>query len=190
MKYKTMYIIFIIISLFLITMLFFNFNNKNKNKNKIYIFSYGSLTNYYIQKTLLKKINHLPPKATLLKESGYKRMWVEGKDDGISLNIIQNNDPKDINGIILELDESDFIKFDNYEVAENKHTRKKINWDYINTSNKDYYLNNDIYIYHIENTPKKADITKKMPNLYAMTVMEGFNRYGEDYLNLFLSLTE
>jgi hypothetical protein len=170
-------------------MIFYNINFNNKNKNKVYIFSYGSLTNYYIQKVLLK-INYLPPKATLLKESGYKRMWVEGKENGISLNIIQTNQPKDINGIILELDETDFIKFDKYEVVENNHIRKKISWDYINTANKEYYLNNDIYVYHIKNTPKSADIVEKMPNLYAMTVMEGFNRYGEDYLNLFLSLTE
>lgn len=189
MKYKKTFIF-----IFLILIIFFIFivinKNVKDNKNKKYIFCYGSLLNYYIQKVLLKNIKSLPPKATLIKESGYKRIWVEGKYNGISLNVIKSNQPKDINGIILELDESDFIKFDKYEISENNHIRKKIDWKYINIKNKKYYENNDLYIYNIENSPKKANIIEKMPNIYAITVMEGFNRYGEDYLDLFLSLTE
>jgi len=160
----------------------------NSNKNKKYIFSYGSLLNMYVQKVLLKNIKTLPPKAILSKESGYKRLWIEGSG-GISLGVFQTNNPDDINGVILEFDESKYINFKKYETNETQHYIKKISWDHIKVKNKSAYKNSDLYIYVVKGFPKRASIVEKMPNLYAQTVMDGFNRYGEDYLDLFLSTT-
>jgi len=162
----------------------------NPNKNKKYIFSYGSLTNLYIQKVLLKHIKTLPPKAILSKESGYKRMWVEEKNNGVSLGIFKTDNPGDINGIILEFDESQMADIDKYEKARTHHIKEKISWTHVKVANKSAYEKNDLYIYVINEQPHKANIVEKMPNLYAQNVMEGFNRYGEDYLDLFLSTTE
>jgi hypothetical protein len=124
-----------------------------------------------------------------MKESGYSRYWFEGKDNGVTLNIVQDKNPKDINGILIELDDAELADFDRYEVTENKHSKLKIDWKFIKCD-ETYDTNKDLFIYVIDELPKRANIAEKIPNLYAFTVMQGFRRYGEDYLDLFLKNTE
>lgn len=187
-KVIMMFFLFFIIIITIILIKSIYLSNKIK-RNTNYIFSYGSLTNYYVQKILLKSITKLPPKATLMKESGYSRYWFEGKNEGVTLNIVQNDNPKDINGILIELDDEELADFDKYEIEENNHLKIKIDWKFIK-SHENYDTSKDLYIYVIKDTLKRANIASKIPNLYAFTVMQGFNRYGEDYLDLFLSNTE
>jgi hypothetical protein len=192
MKNNIYIYIFIIITVIIIITIITNINNKiniSENNKKNYIFAYGSLTNYYVQKVLLKSIKKKPPKATLKKEAGYARYWLEGKNNSVTLNLLQTNYPKDVNGIIIELDDEELEEFDKYEIQENNHIKKKIDWNFIEF-NKNYDRNRPLYIYIIDEEPIRADISKKIPNLYAFTVMEGFNRYGQDYLDLFLSNTK
>jgi len=166
---------------------------KNKyltSKNaKNYIFVYGSLTNFFIQKILLKNVQSLPPKAILVKESGYKRFWIKGKNNEVSLGIFQSELATDINGVLIEIDSDELINFDKYELNENEHIRKKINWDFIHIDNKLNYLKDNLYVYIKEGEPYKINIVENIPNLYMQTVLDGFRRYGDDYLDLFLATT-
>ena len=166
-----------------------NENNKKNTKNKNYIFAYGSLLNYYIQKILLKK-TILWPKATLKKEAGYERFWLTNDAYGVTLGILPSKTPKNINGIIMEISDEELKKFDKYEIEESKHIKKKLKWENIDCDEKYKNKNNNLYVYIIDSPPKKIDIVKKVPNLYAQTVMSGFARYGDDYLDLFLKLTK
>jgi len=162
-------------------------NKIHLKQKKNYIFAYGSLTNYYIQKILLKN-SILYPKAILKKNFGYKRYWLESKVNGVTLGIMPSKTPKDINGILINISDDELKKFDKYEIEESNHTKLKIDWKFIDCEKK--YKNSNLYVYVIINPPKKVDIVKKIPNLYAQTVMQGFLQYGEDYLNLFLKTTK
>jgi hypothetical protein len=169
------------------------FKNKHKTKhkkqNKNYIFAYGSLLNYYVQKILIKN-NKFWPKATLKKEFGYERYWLHNDNYGLTLGIEQSKTPNDINGILIEISDDELKNFDKYEIEESNHSRLKIDWNDIKCDSKFVNKNYNIYVYVIKEKTSRGSIVKKMPNLYALTVMSGFRRYGNDYLDQFIKSTK
>lgn len=170
----------------------FNLLNKQKKlikTKKNYIFAYGSLLNYYVQKSLIGKAL-IWPKATLKKEFGYERYWFYSKKNGVTLGIIPSKTPKNINGIIIEVSDEELKKIDKYKIEESKHIKIRLNWNDIKCNEKYKNKNDNLFVYIIKNHKEKINITKKMPNLYAMTVMSGFAFYGDNYLNLFLKNTK
>jgi hypothetical protein len=188
MKKIFLIIVFLILLVFSLILIKKIYKKQTDKKNINYVFGYGSLTSIYILK-ILGLHNSFPSKATLKKDFGHSRYWVEGKNDGVSLLLIPSNNPKNINGVLLALNDDEFKRCDIYETYENNHVKVEIDWKFIDCDEK--YPESKLFIYLIKGEPpKKANIVTKMPNLYAQTAMEGFLRYGEDYLDTFLDNTE
>lgn len=164
-------------------------NSKNINK-KNYIFAYGSLTNYNVQKLLLEKTKKRWPIATLKKEFGYSRHWIDNSKGGITLGIFKSKQPSDINGIIIEVSDNDLREIDKYEIYSptSNHIKKRINLKYIKT-NINIKPNDNLFVYMPNTIYNQVDYKSYIPNIYVNTCMDGFSLYGEDYLDKFLKTT-
>jgi len=167
-----------------------NITIKKKNNGKIYIFVYGSLINYNIQKLLLEKTKKIWPKAILKKSFGYSRHWIKNSKGGITLGIFKSKQPSDINGILLEVSDNELREIDKYEIysATSNHRKKSIHPKYI-TTNVNIQSNDKLYIYMPNFDYKPVDYARHIPDIYINTCMNGFLLYGENYLDQFLKTT-
>ncbi len=163
-------------------------------KDRVFIFGYGSFTNSYIQKFILKNMDAKVHKASLSKNYGFVRKWTEDENGHVNLGIFPYNkntntnisELKDINGVLFEVDAKDFPKIDEYE--NKSHIKKELSWDNIVSDFK--YPQNKLVIYIPKLPYKKVDILKRIPDIYVQTVMDGFSSFGNDYLNKFMDSTD
>ncbi len=185
----------IILALLIIIFFYKYFNHFFiSKKDKVFIYGYGSFTNPYIQKFILKNMDATVHKASLSKNYGFVRKWTEDENGHVNLGIfpydknkIQNiNELKDINGVLFEVDIKDFPKIDEYE--KKSHIKKELSWNDIICDFK--YPQNKLIIYIPKLPYKKVDILKRIPDIYVQTVMDGFSSLGNDYLNQFMESTE
>lgn len=168
--------IVVVLIVVLIVLVVLSYNRVKKSR--VYLFGYGSLLNPTLQRIFFpdRKPTRYPV-ASLLPSFGMSRWWFQMTEGGLMLGIVPSEQPREINGIVIPVDESDLRRIDVYEEA--THYRQQVPVQHIESA--ELSPDSVVYVYLPKTTTlKPASLLQRLPDFYVQTVVDGFAQYGED----------
>jgi len=149
------------------------------------LFAYGSLADLTIQDVLLGGAQSKPPAATMSHEAGFVRAWTLNPAGTPSLGIFPHSPGSDVNGVMFNLTEDQFESFQTYELP--YYEIIELPGRFFSGTAMDTTACVLVYKPAFAYTP--IDIRKHLPSKYVSAVMDGFRRYGKEYVQRFLDQT-
>jgi hypothetical protein len=147
------------------------------------LFAYGSLLDVTIQDVLLGGAQRKPPAATMSHEAGFVRAWTLNPAGAPSLGIFPHSPGSDVNGVMFDLTEDQFQSFQTYELPY---------YEIIELPGRFFsgvQSSSTILVYRPTFAYTPIDIRKHLPDKYVSAVLDGFRRYGREYVRSFLTQT-
>lgn len=158
---------------------------RRPQKYNTYVFGYGSLLNPTVLRVLF-------PDRTTLKyplvnlRTNYVRSWLETEDGELMLGLVPSQNPTDVNGILIPVNEDELQRLDRYEST---HYRQEISIsDFRRDFRRDFRGDEKVYVY-LPKTVKAASLLQHLPDFYVQTVVDGFAHYGDQEVTRFFATT-